>query len=256
MFERREQIQRWFNEIVEKFRQKGATSPDKAMTPQELDLPPRFEEAMKRRLGRSGVFIEVNGKYYLSEERLKQIEQMRSARGDEWNPRKRIMTLRFIQLGIIVLLITLLLVNFLIQSWELRIVTAALLVAWLLITLLQIYYSSRARKRFAHTYCFGLARHLEGTGVAANVLFPGAMKTDHIRNALFFAKLITFIVGKSPEKGAEAAVYLASSREVESMTGRFFKGRTLSDSSAYSHDRSVQQHLWAESAKLTGLMEG
>jgi ABC-type multidrug transport system fused ATPase/permease subunit len=149
MFERREQIQRWFNEIVEKFRQRGATSPDKAMTPQELDLPPRFEEAMKRRLGRSGVFIEVNGKYYLSEERLKQIEQMRAARGGEWNPRKRIMTLRLVQLGIIVLLITLLLVNYFIQSWELRIVTAAILVVWLLITILQIYYLSRARKRFS-----------------------------------------------------------------------------------------------------------
>jgi hypothetical protein len=161
MFERREQIRRWFNEIVEKFRQKGATSPDKAMTPQELDLPPRFEEAMKRRLGRSGVFVEVDGKYYLSEERLKQIEQMRSARGDEWNPRKRIMTLRLIQLGIIVLLITLLLVNFLIESWELRIVTAAILVAWLLITLLQFYYLSRARKRFARTYCLGLASSVD-----------------------------------------------------------------------------------------------
>jgi Flp pilus assembly protein TadB len=131
------------------------------MTPQELDLRPRFEEAMKRRLGRSGVFVEVNGKYYLSEERLKQIEQMRSARGDEWNPRKRIRMLRLIQLGVIVLLITLLLVNFLIQSWELGIVTAAILVAWLLITLLQFYYLSRARKRFSRTYCLGLASSVD-----------------------------------------------------------------------------------------------
>ena len=90
MFGSRERIQKWFYEIVEKFRQKGALSPDKAMTPEELGLPPRFEEAMKRRLGRSGVFVEVNGKYHLSEERLKQIEEMRSARGGAWNPRNRI----------------------------------------------------------------------------------------------------------------------------------------------------------------------
>ena len=51
-------------------RRKVLFSPDRAMTRQELNLPPRFEEAMKRRLGKSGIFVEVNGKYYLSEELL------------------------------------------------------------------------------------------------------------------------------------------------------------------------------------------
>jgi len=63
--------------IIQTFRQKGATSPEKAMTIQELGLPPRFEEAMHRRLGQTGIFVEVNGKYYLSEERLKQIQEQR-----------------------------------------------------------------------------------------------------------------------------------------------------------------------------------
>jgi hypothetical protein len=58
MFDRREEIQKWFYEIVEKFRQKGAVSPEKAMTAEELSLPPRFEVAMKRRLGRLGIFVE------------------------------------------------------------------------------------------------------------------------------------------------------------------------------------------------------
>jgi hypothetical protein len=62
-------------ELVQRFKEKGAISPDKAMTVQELGLPPRFEEAMKRRLGKSGIFVEVNGKYYLSEERLKQVKE-------------------------------------------------------------------------------------------------------------------------------------------------------------------------------------
>ena len=67
-------------EIVEKFRQKGATSPDKAMTAEELDLPPRFKELMQGRLGQSGIFVEVDGKYYLSEERLKEIRARRPPR--------------------------------------------------------------------------------------------------------------------------------------------------------------------------------
>jgi len=51
------------------------------MTIQELGLPPRFEEAMHRRLGQSGIFVEVNGKYYLNEERLKQIQEQRAKAG-------------------------------------------------------------------------------------------------------------------------------------------------------------------------------
>jgi hypothetical protein len=149
MFERREQIERWFSDVVQKFRQKGAVSPDKAMTVDELGLPPRFEQAMKRRLGRLGVFVEVNGKYYLSEERLKQIEELRSARGGAWNPRNRIMTLRLVQLAIVVLLVTLFLVNIFVQSWELRIVSAIFLVVLLVMITVQIYYLSRARKKFS-----------------------------------------------------------------------------------------------------------
>jgi hypothetical protein len=51
------------------------------MTSQELGLPPRFEEAMHRRLGQSGIFVEVNGKYYLNEERLRQIQEQRVKAG-------------------------------------------------------------------------------------------------------------------------------------------------------------------------------
>lgn len=74
-------MRRRLQEIIERFRQKGATSPEKAMTIQELGLPPRFEEAMHRRLGQSGIFVEVNGKYYLNEERLKQIQEQRAKAG-------------------------------------------------------------------------------------------------------------------------------------------------------------------------------
>jgi hypothetical protein len=80
MFRGRERIQKWFYDIVEKFRQKGALSPDRAMTPEELGPPPRFEEAMKRRLGRIGIFVEVKGKYYLSEERLREVQERISSR--------------------------------------------------------------------------------------------------------------------------------------------------------------------------------
>jgi hypothetical protein len=81
----RQEIRQRIQQVIARFRQKDATSPEKAMTPQELGLPPRFEEAMKRRLGKTGIFVEVNGKYYLSEERLKEIK----AKLSEANPKEK-----------------------------------------------------------------------------------------------------------------------------------------------------------------------
>jgi hypothetical protein len=69
------EIRRRLMELVEKFREKGALSPEKALTAQELGLPPWFEQAMHRRLGQLGIFIEVNGKYYLDEDRLRKIQE-------------------------------------------------------------------------------------------------------------------------------------------------------------------------------------
>jgi hypothetical protein len=68
-------------EIIDKFRQKGATSREKALTAEELGLPPEFKELMQRRLGQRGVFIEVNGKYYLDEKRLEEMRQQMASRG-------------------------------------------------------------------------------------------------------------------------------------------------------------------------------
>lgn len=145
MFGRHEELEKFY-EVVERFRQKGAVSPDKAMTVEELGLPLGFEAAMKGRLGRSGVFVEVNGKYYLSEERLKQIEELRSTRGSAWALRKRIMSLRIVQMITAFLFLALFLVSFFIQSWELRLLSILFLVVWLVISAIQLYYLSRVRK--------------------------------------------------------------------------------------------------------------
>jgi hypothetical protein len=77
------EIRRRLMELVEKFREKGALSPEKALTAQELGLPPWFEQAMHRRLGQLGIFVEVNGKYYLDEDRLRKILERRSKVGYE-----------------------------------------------------------------------------------------------------------------------------------------------------------------------------
>lgn len=140
------------NEIVQIFRQKGASSPEKAMTAQELGLPPRFEEAMHRRLGRLGIFVEVNGKYYLSEDRLKQIEEQRS-RGGSWGGggfggRGNMMNLRIARMAMAALFVLLLLVNLFVVGWELRVAAALVAVTWVALTIAQIAYMAKMRRRF------------------------------------------------------------------------------------------------------------
>lgn len=72
-------IRRMLLEVAETFRQRGATSLDTAMTSEELDLPPIFKQMMQLRLGQLGVFVEVNNKYYLLEERFKEFQMQFSA---------------------------------------------------------------------------------------------------------------------------------------------------------------------------------
>ena len=61
--------------IAEVFKEKGAVSPETAMSLEELGLPPQFSMMMQRGIGQSGVFLKYNAKYYLSEEQFEQIKE-------------------------------------------------------------------------------------------------------------------------------------------------------------------------------------
>jgi hypothetical protein len=144
---------RW---IVERFKEKGATSADKAMTIEELGLPPRFEQAMHRRLGATGIFVEVNGKYYLDEAKLQQVQQQRRATGGGWGggmgggggPRGTMMTVRMARMAVGFGAILLAVTNILfVHSIDLSLVVLTLLVLWLALTVYQMIYFSRMRRR-------------------------------------------------------------------------------------------------------------
>ena len=59
--------------IAEIFKEKGAVSPETAISLEELGLSPQFSMMMQGGIGQSGVFLEINAKYYLSEEQLEQM---------------------------------------------------------------------------------------------------------------------------------------------------------------------------------------
>ena len=106
-------------------------------------------------------------------------------------------------------------------------------------------------------FTYELARRLEGTGVTANALHPGVTNTGFSAEdpARGFGLLIAIArpFMKSPERGADTAVYLASSPEVEGVTGRYFADRKAKTSNKSSYDTATTARLWEVSAELVGL---
>ena len=104
-------------------------------------------------------------------------------------------------------------------------------------------------------FTYELARRLEGTGVTANALHPGLTSTRFSAEdpalALLVAILRPFM--KSPARGAETPVYLASSPEAEGVTGRYFANRKAKESRKSSYDMGTTARLWQVSAGLVGL---
>ncbi len=101
-----------------------------------------------------------------------------------------------------------------------------------------------------------LARRLEGTGVTANCLHPGAVATNIWGNALgpaSFLGKVTRLFLLSPEKGARTQVYLASSPEVEAVSGEYFEFNGRKKSSTESYDQALAERLWDASAAMVGL---
>ena len=108
-------------------------------------------------------------------------------------------------------------------------------------------------------FTYELARRLAGTGVTANVLHPGVVRTrfgaeDPARLTKLLVPIARWFM-KTPEQGAATPVYLASAPEVEGVTGRYFANGKPKRSVDRSYDAHAAAHLWSVSSKLVGLPE-
>lgn len=103
-------------------------------------------------------------------------------------------------------------------------------------------------------FTYELARRVAGSPVTANCLHPGVIASGFGKNV---PGLMKFLVGIAApflwtvEKGSRTSVKLASSPEVEGVSGKYFdeKGRERR-SSKVSYDEAAQKRLWAESERL------
>jgi NAD(P)-dependent dehydrogenase (short-subunit alcohol dehydrogenase family) len=105
-------------------------------------------------------------------------------------------------------------------------------------------------------FTYALARRLKGTSVTANCLHPGVVSTSLMKpKGSLAAKAVMTLMQPfltTPEKGAATSLYLASSPDVEEVTGKYFVKRKAVLSSPVSYDEALQERLWELSLRQTG----
>ena len=100
-----------------------------------------------------------------------------------------------------------------------------------------------------------LSEKLKGTNVTINSVHPGFTKTNMgLNNRMYkiFYPLFGFLA-KTPEEGAKTPIYLASSPEVEGISGKHFVNKRQTETSAISQNKEFQQELWELSKRLCNL---
>ncbi len=104
-------------------------------------------------------------------------------------------------------------------------------------------------------FTYELSKRLAGTGVTATAVHPGMTNTAFSSEDPALGLLVRILrpFMQSPAKGADTAVFLASSPEVESMSGGYFAKRKRRGSHESSYDSVTTARLWQVSADLVGL---
>ena len=91
-----------------------------------------------------------------------------------------------------------------------------------------------------------LAERLRARGVTVNSLHPGVIATKLLREGFGMSG------GGSPASGARTSVFLATSKDVEGATGKYFVNSRETATSAAGRDRELAHRLYEASAKATG----
>ncbi len=103
-------------------------------------------------------------------------------------------------------------------------------------------------------FTYELARRLEGTGMTANVLHPGTISTNLQRGTKLLQWLMK-LTFQTPNSGAETSIFLATSPDVEGISGQYFKAKKVKRSAPASYDEDTAKRLWDMSAKMIGVLD-
>ncbi len=96
-------------------------------------------------------------------------------------------------------------------------------------------------------FTYELARRLAGTGVTVNCLHPGFVASNFDKNLqglLGWGMRFVLPFALTVEQGAQTSIYLASSPDVEGVSGKYFEKQKAKRSSNLSYDEKTGLDLW------------
>jgi NAD(P)-dependent dehydrogenase (short-subunit alcohol dehydrogenase family) len=103
-------------------------------------------------------------------------------------------------------------------------------------------------------FTYELARRLNGLGITANALHPGAVATNFGKNNSGLVGkgigLVMRVIGITPAQGAETSIYLASAPGLDGISGKYWVKRVSKASSMQSNIESDQRRLWNLSEEM------
>jgi NAD(P)-dependent dehydrogenase (short-subunit alcohol dehydrogenase family) len=105
-------------------------------------------------------------------------------------------------------------------------------------------------------FTYEMARRLEGTGVTVNCVDPGGVRTNLGKHTGGLPRVLATVfrpLFATPERGAQPAIWLASSPALERVTGRYYQKKQDKRSSPKSYDEAIAARLWDVSAELAHL---
>lgn len=109
-------------------------------------------------------------------------------------------------------------------------------------------------------FTYELARRLAGTKIIVNALHPGFVATRIGMNNGWLVSMLMKLQQKSKvlkqrttEEGAETSIYLATSPNVEGVTGKYFIDCKEVRSSPLSYDEQLAKSLWEWSVQISGI---
>ena len=103
-----------------------------------------------------------------------------------------------------------------------------------------------------------LAKRLQGTSVTATCLHPGFVRTSFGRDfdgSVFLSTVFRLAsrFARTPEKGAQTLIYLATAPEVQGASGGYYFDCKLTPPSAAAQDDGAAERLWQVSDQLVGI---
>lgn len=105
-------------------------------------------------------------------------------------------------------------------------------------------------------FTYELAHRLENSGVTANALHPGFVRTGLVtKNTNTFLSVLFWLIfrmGMSPRQGAQTSLLLAASPDLEMVSGQYYSLGRRVHSSRQSYDTAAARRLWEISEELVG----